>query len=224
MFKHRTMFLLTGVSMLALFACDRTTPATRSGAQATEPSNVTNTNAVVPADPLASVENRDKLKTYADEIKFPQPRTAQLITGFASEVRESPMGESIATIKTTIPVRELARDKTGNYFLVTYPDPANPSKNLAGWVYKDALENTDWAAAGANGAAGGAPSTPPTKLDCSKVKQGDEHLRTDHEFCGQPCTDDTACDKSAGERCDGHAFDVNEKTNTMTSVKYCVSG
>ena len=222
MLKHGTLLLLAGVTMLAVSACEHTTPATSSGAQTTEPSTATNTNAVVPADPLASVENRDKLKTYADEIRFPQPRTAQLITGFASEVRESPMGESIATIRTTIPVRELARDKTGNYFLVTYPDPANPSKNLAGWVYKDALENTDWAA-GANGAASGAPSTPPTKLDCSKSKLGAEHLRTDHDFCGQPCTDDTTCDKSAGQRCDGHAFDVNEKTNTMTSVKYCIA-
>jgi glucose/arabinose dehydrogenase len=221
MLKHATIALTASALVLVMSACQHTAPAASTTAQTNEPTKVTNTSATLPSDPLANVENRANVKTYPDETTFTPPRPAQLITGFGSEVRESPMGDTLATVETTEQVNEVARDKKGDYYLILYPDPANPSKKLAGWVYKDALENTSWAASGTSGAAATTPAT--TKLDCAKASPGQAHMRTDHDFCAKPCTSDSACDTKAGQRCDGHAFDVNDKTNKVTSAKYCVS-
>jgi hypothetical protein len=193
-------------------------PQAANNPAAPSPNTVTNTNATVAADPLANVENKDKVRQYPDEIRFSPARPAKLITGFSTAVRGEPSGESISTVETKENVSEVARDPKGNYYLIVYPDPKDESKQLAGWVYRSALENVAWSES--------VPSTTKiantmaSKLDCAK---GQAHVRTDRDFCAKTCKDDKGCDKDKGEICDGVAFEVNEKNGKTTNARYCIS-
>ena len=232
MLTRKTM-LLAGAVLLAAAACDTnrasnannnasaSQPSSQPGPELEQPAGgtaVTNTGAAVEVDPLASVENKDRVKRSPDEVKILPNRTAQLITGFAAAVRTSPSGDEVTTIEKTVNVTEVARNRAGDYYLVVYPDPKDPSKQLAGWVYKDALENTGWSTSDQT-SGGSLQNTMASKLDCS---HGEAHLRTDHDFCGKACKDDKSCEKKSGELCDGLAFDVHERTNKLTSTRYCI--
>ena len=73
-------------------------------------------------------------------------------------------------------------------------------------------------------------TTPPTgkalattagaKLACER---GQNHLRTDRDFCAKTCKDDKGCDKDKGEICDGLAFEVNDSNGKQTDSRYCIS-
>ncbi|HEY2516713.1 MAG TPA: hypothetical protein VGI39_37845, partial [Polyangiaceae bacterium] len=194
MLTRKTIMVALGVISAGAAACQNNTPGTSSTSQSTQapatannPSSaVTNTNAAVPADPLAQAENKDQVKQYPDEYHFTPSRSAKMITGFSTQVRSSPSGDAITTVETVDNVTEVARDAKGNYYLVLYPDPKDSSKQLAGWVYRSSLENTAWS-----------QTTPPTgkalaatagaKLACER---GQNHLRTDRDFCAKTCKDD----------------------------------
>jgi hypothetical protein len=232
MFMRKTTMLLAGAALVASAACDENRasnpnnsppipPAPQPSPELEQPSGgtpVTNTGATLEIDPLASAENRDRVKQYPDQVRIAPARTAQLITGFAAAVRVSPNGDETSTIETAQNVTEVARNRTGDYYLIVYSDPKSPSKELAGWVYKDALENTGWSTSD-NTSGGSLPNTMASKLDCA---HGEVHLRTDRDFCGKSCKDDGNCDKKGGEICDGLAFNVHERTNKTTSTRYCI--
>jgi len=232
MLTRKTIVVAFGVISAGAIACQNNTPGTTNNApspsppaapnpEATSVAPVTNTNAVAPADPLALAENKTDIKQYPDEYKFSPPRQAKMITGFSAEVRSAPSGDSISTVETAANVTEVARDAKGNYYLVLYPDTKDSSKQLAGWVYKDALENVAWSETVPTQTQGKALSnTMATKLDCST---GQAHLRTDRDFCGKTCKDDKGCDKAKGEICDGLAFEVRESTSKVSNARYCIS-
>jgi hypothetical protein len=202
------------------------TPATAAPQTApntqTPPSTVTNTNATVQRDPLAVAENRDQVRQYPDQHRLTPAIPAKMITGFSAEAREAPTGSSIATIESSENVTEVARDAKGNYYLVLYPDAKNPGKELAGWVYRDAIENVAWSQTRPeNGKALSAMTG--TKVDCAR---GQSHVRTDRDFCAKVCKDDKGCDKDKGEVCDGLAFELKEKAGKMEkagNARYCVA-
>jgi hypothetical protein len=217
MFKHTMIWAAAAIATTAM-GCDngttanpQSTPAT-TPAPAAPPATVTNTNAIEAVDPLALVANRADLTTDPNAIKIDPPKSAVLVTGVATTVRQSPRGSMIKVIETTSTVKEVERD--GNYFLVTFPDPKGSAQTFAGWVYRDSLvgEGPTVAAPGTARATG--------KLACAT---GESHLRTTQDFCGKTCADDHDCDSSKGQICDGIGFKINEKTDAHTDARYCIS-
>jgi len=232
---RNTMLLTATVLTLGAVACENKNPSSTGGPtpeapmtqqnNAAPPAPVTNTNASLAADPLANVENKDKVKEYPDQLRIMPPRQARLITGFAAAIREAPAGESISTIETTEDVTEVARSARGDYDLIVYPDPKDSTKQLAGWVHRSALENTAWSTQG-TASQGGSVSAATTNSAITKMAcaNGQAHLRTDRDFCAKSCKDDKGCDGASGELCDGLAFEVHEHTNKLSSARFCVSG
>ncbi len=238
--RSRTLTTTTFASLalaLGVVACDKTssdTDAVNRPAAPAPAGSATLTGATTTADPLANVENRASIKEYPDETKFNPPHDAQLITGFAVEARESPRGDVISSVEATQQVKEIARDSHGDYYLVLMNDPKDSSKQMAGWVYKDALENNFWAQDSAgngnnNGkaTAAGSPAKAKSietgnteKLSCSR---GQSHVRTSIDFCAKTCKDDSGCDKKAGEVCDGLGFEVHESSGKVSNTNYCLS-
>jgi hypothetical protein len=217
MLIHKSPILLAAVA-LALCAVGCEKEGENPSAPAPKPaSSAAVTGAEIPADPLANVENKGQVKRYPDETKITPSKQAQLIDGFSVDMRESPRGDVLTTTMVTQTVTEVARDARGDYYLVTYDDPKNAGKQLAGWVYKDALENTAWSTGAAGGPSGAARSA---KLACG---HGEAHLRTAKDFCAKTCKDDTNCDKRAGEICDGLGFLVPEGGGKVTNVNFCIS-
>ena len=216
---------------LGVVGCDKTENPPSPPTNTTTPaSQATITGAAVPIDPLANVENRAQVKEYADETKINPPKAAMAITGFSVQVRESPRGEMVTSTEVAQNVREIAKDAHGDYYLVVFDDPKNPGKQLAGWVYKDALENNGWAMDNRGATAGSSANAKASsdgvekstlKLSCA---HGESHLRTSSDFCAKTCKDDTGCDKKSGEICDGLGFEVHESTGKMTNSNYCISG
>jgi hypothetical protein len=234
---NRMTLLMAAAVTLGAVACDkssvdngssntspnRDTPTAGASEAPTDMATITGAN--VPSDPLANVENKANVKEYPDETKIRPPKEAQLITGFAVQVRESPRGDVIASTETSELVREVARDPRGDYYLVVFPDPRNHGEELAGWVYKDALENDSWAddanfgtGGSANAKTENAKST--VKLTCAR---GQSHVRTSIDFCAKVCKDDRECDKKTSEICDGLGFAVHERTGKLANANYCVS-
>jgi hypothetical protein len=224
----KTMWTAAVIALLPVVAigCDNNATGTTIPAPAAAPVAITNANVDKTAgvDPLANVVNRDRILPDPNATSIDPPRAATLVTGFSTMVRESPRGARIETVETTANVNEVSRD--GDYYLITYGDPRGSNKTFAGWVYKDALESGQWASQSAsqmnsktptltNGKPGAA-----LKLSCAG---GQSHVRTTRDFCAATCKDDTGCDAKTAQICDGLAFQVDEKTNATSSVRYCVS-
>jgi hypothetical protein len=249
MFIRKSM-LLAAVSALAIAACDNSknetktepNPGTTTTPPATQP--VTNTNATVntptatptpPAavDPIAAATNAANVKQYPSETKLPAPLPAKLISTTAA-VRISPQGgEQIQVVKHGMDVNVVAQDK--DYYLVLYPDPKEASKQMAGWVYKDALDLSGGALGakgekGEQGTAGsaanaktGATTKPAGALGASAkltCKTGEAHILTDRDFCATSCKDDKDCAKLGGV-CDGDGK-VVAASGATTNSRYCV--
>jgi len=218
MLIHKSTILLAAVAVaLCAVGCEKEGENPSAPAPKPASSAPTVTAAEIPVDPLANVENKAQVKQYPDETKITPSKQAQLIDGFTVDMRESPRGDVLTTTMVTQTVTEVARDTHGDYYLVTYADPKNAGKQLAGWVYKDALENTAWSTGATGGPSGTARSA---KLVCG---HGEAHLRTTKDFCAKTCKDDTNCDKRAGEICDGLGFLVPEGAGKVTNTNFCIS-
>lgn len=227
-----TMLLAAGAIALGAVACDKNasneptgTNTNSASTPATPPaSSATITGANMQQDPLASAENKARVKELPDETKISPPRQAQVLSGFTVEIRESPGGEAIATTTLGQPAREVARASGGDYYLVVLADPKDSSKQLAGWIYKDALENNAWAKETLTnpGAATGGGGTAKTTQEL-KCTHGEAHVRTSIDFCAKTCKDDSGCDKSAGEICDGVGREVHESDGKLSNISYCIS-
>jgi hypothetical protein len=186
---------------------------------------VTPTGATVPtaADPLMNAENRDQVTQYADMVRLP-PTPAKIVTGLSTTVRGWPLGKQVQVIQTGMTVNVIG--KHGDYDLVLYPDPKNESKQLAGWVYKDAIDAASWP--GIDAAAKqaeksqspqNAKTTSAPKLACTK---GEAQLRSAGDFCAHPCNKDEDCAQTRGGVCDGIAYTVKKDGSTSSSMsRYC---
>ena len=230
----RKMLISSGCAAtvaVALFACESnrsssTTSTPEPKTTAAPQTTVTNTNATVPTsgDVLANVSNRSRVTEPADEAKILPPKAVKIPAGFTVPLRSGPRGEWIGSLSTSANVSEVARDPTGSYFLVLYPDPDDSAKQLAGWVFKDAVENTTWSsqdtALGPQAPHAAASGGKEAKLACGK---GESHMKTDRDFCAKPCGDDAACAGSKSETCDGLAFEVRDGATRMQTARYCVS-
>jgi hypothetical protein len=214
---NRMTICTAALATLAAAGCDKPTDATpepKPNVTVTAPpapATVTNTGAVTASDPLAGVANRDQLTPDPKATTIDPPKSAVLITGLQTTVRQSPSGSRIKVLETTSPVKEIERD--GDYFLVTYNDPRSANHVLAGWVYRDSLVG--------EGSSTPAPGTPRKtgKLSCAN---GESHLQTTRDFCGKACDEDRDCDSAGGQICDGVAFKINEKSDQHTDTRYCI--
>jgi hypothetical protein len=232
-FKNKHVFtaetwvrLLVGAMAIGAVACnDSSSSASAPAPSPAGSATVTGANATI-VDALANVENKSQVKELADDVKMTPPKQAALITGFTIQVRESPGGDIVTTSEAVERVTEIAHDASNDYYLVVYADPKAPGKQLAGWVYKDALENNAWwgnnaeaLSGSANGAAKDGSGAGMTKLACAS---GESHLRTTKDFCAKVCKDDTGCDKRAGDICDGLGFQVQESSGKLSNATYCI--
>jgi hypothetical protein len=210
----------TVLALLSLAACQNdgaTADSRKPIAEAPEPPaaappNPNLTGATINVDPITRAANRDRVEQYPDEVRMNPPKEAQLISGFSAQVRKAPAGEAFSFVETKANVTEVARDKSGNHYLILYSDPKVQGKQLAGWVNKDALENTEWSSTAANNKA----------IDKMECRSGQKHVRTDADFCARTCMDDTGCDGKTGAVCDGLAFEV-AKDGKLSNTRYCTS-
>ena len=223
--------ILSGAAILALttFACNESRPTGSATSQESKTipapeTTVTNTNATIPSttDVLANVTNRAHVTEPADEVKIVPVKQAKVIPGFTLRLRSAPWGAWIGSLDTSSgTVTEVARDPRGDYYLVLYPSAEDPSRQLAGWAFKGAVENTSWTAQDTTLAANGKTSAgKEAALACGK---GETHMKTDHDSCAKACADDAACDASQGEVCDGLAFEERQGAAKMTAARFCVS-
>ena len=231
MLTRKTM-LLTGAVLLAAAACDTNRASNaNNNASASQPSPeleqpaggtaVTNTGAAVEVDPLASVEDKDRVKRSPDEVKILPNRPAQLITGFAAAVRTSPNGEETTTIEKAVNGdRGRAGNRAGDYLPGRLSGPGRGSRRRSSPAGSTRTRSKTPAGPRRTKTSGGSlQNTMASKLDCS---HGESHLRTSHDFCGKTCKDDGSCDKKNGALCDGLAFDVHERTNKLTTTRFCI--
>jgi hypothetical protein len=206
------------VPALSLLACNRDTQTSSVSPAPPPPEDPapmtpTLTGALVNVDPAAGAANHDKVRQFPEEVRLTPPKSVPLITGFETPVRDAPGGALIAHLDTNGNVLEVARDPTGDHYLVMYIDPHDDVRKLAGWVNKDAVENTMWSET-----AGAFDST--TRVECLA---GTKHLRTDHDFCARTCESDDGCDRGGAQVCDGLAFQIG-RGGDLASTRYCTPG
>ncbi len=186
------------LAALCVTACDRT-PSDKA-VPAQQP--VTNTNAMVNADPIAGAENAASVRQFPQQTRL-SPTPARLYAD--ATVRRAPLAsDDVTMLKSGAQVTEVATDR--DYYLVTFRELAS-GKDIAGWIYKDAL--TDY---------GGRPSPVQTSETCGVPEI---NVRTDREFCATPCVVDDDC-KKVGGICDGTGK-VTSTKGKLIDGRYCVA-
>jgi hypothetical protein len=199
----RTPLVLFAVGAFAVAGCDKLGATDGSSSAPSQP--VTNTNATVDTDPIAQAENAASVKQYAEELKL-APRATALATE-STPVRSRPQSrDKVAVLANGIGVTELAKEY--DYYLVLFSDPQDANKKLAGWVYKDAIENY-----------AGKAIAPAPGLSC---KEGEAHVLTDREFCATSCKDDDDCAEIGGV-CDGSGK-MASAMHALSEGHYCIVG
>jgi hypothetical protein len=104
------------VGVLALVACG----------PPKQPASVLADDSVVPT-------NKDDVQRYADETPINEK---QYIEWKAAPVRRgNPDGELVAILTRGNPVSKIAR--RGDFVLITFPNPADPSQRWEGWAHKN---------------------------------------------------------------------------------------
>jgi hypothetical protein len=88
------------------------------------------------ADDLVEPANKDDIQRYPDEFPINEK---QYVEWKAAPVRAAnPDGRLVAILTRGNPVAKVAR--RGDFFLVTFPDPDEPSKRWSGWVHKKVFD------------------------------------------------------------------------------------
>lgn len=237
----RKSMMLFACAAVAVAACenksDTSKTETNPGATTTPPEQpVTITNAPVntpapaataPANPIASASNATEVTQFPEETKI-TPVEAK-VTTIAATIRPAPQSsDKVQVVKQGLGVTEVAKDK--DYVLVLFNDPSDTSKQKAGWIHKDSLENyafeqdlsgksdKDKAALGTPAPAAAKAAPAAAKLTCNN---GEARLETDHAFCARTCKDDGDCKKLNGV-CDGNGK-VVDVSGKLQSSHYCVT-
>jgi len=227
-------FVLVACAALGLVACENKSdaPATTTP-PAEKPVTITNAPVVpkepvavvAPVNPIANASNASEVTQFPDQQKV-APSTAKILS-VAATVRPAPQSsDQVQVVKQGLEVTEVAADK--DYFLVLFNDPNDATKQKAGWVHKDAVQNYAFEASNKTGdktakeptAGPSAAKTAPAaaKLTCNT---GEVRLQTDKEFCGHQCKEDADCKKLSGV-CDGSGKMVNV-SGQLTPAHYCVT-
>jgi hypothetical protein len=233
----RKSMMLFACAALSVAACENKSDTSKQepnpGATTTPPDQpVTITNAPVtppaaapPANPIAKASNATEVTQFPEQMKLSP--TQATIMSTAATVRPAPQSsDKVQVVKQGLAVTEVAKDK--DYVLVLFNDPNDTSKEKAGWIHKDSLENyafeqnlkNDKAANNPSPITGQAAKVAPaaSKLTCNK---GEARLETDHAFCALTCKDDGDCKKLNGV-CDGNGkmVDISGK---LQAARYCVT-
>lgn len=125
---NRTAHLVFVMGLLPLLGCPKKSDAAADAAAEAAVA------VVVDAGPEAS--NEAKLTHYKDETAIDhQPATVK--TAKALALTAVPKGDTAFTLKSGDSVTQVSEHN--GYFLVLFPDPADGSKKLAGWVPKFAF-------------------------------------------------------------------------------------
>jgi len=232
----RNSLVLVACAALGLVACENKTDTRTEpnpGATTTPPAEkpVTITNAPVapkepavapvPVNPIANASNASEVTQFPEQQKV-APSQAKIVT-VAATVRPAPQSsDQVQVVKQGLEVTEVASDK--DYFLVLFNDPTDTTKQKAGWVHKDAVQNyaferQDKTANEAKAGPSAAKTAPAAaKLTCNA---GEVRLQTDKEFCAHQCKEDSDCKKLNGV-CDGSGKMVS-LSGQLTPAHYCVT-
>lgn len=197
------------VTVCTLAACDRNKPDDTFPAA---PKSVTNTSARVQTnpgtasiDPISVATNAGAVTRYDDESPMKATRS-KLVP--MTTARTRPLGkQAVAVMETACDATAVA--KKGDYFLAVFPDPKEPEKQLAGWIYKDGLDFVGAAAKIAE---------PPSIFTC---KAGDVYV-LDDGLCVKACAHDADC-ASVGGVCDGNGA-IATSAHAVGHAQYCVAG
>src|SRR5262249_40354254 len=110
-------------------------PVTITNAPMTPPAAKT---AEAPVNPIANATNATEVTQFPDQTKI-APAQAKITTQTAT-VRPAPQStDKVQVVKQGQEVTELAKDK--EYYLVLFNDSSDNTKQKAGWVHRDSLEN-----------------------------------------------------------------------------------
>lgn len=89
--------------------------------------------ASVLADDTVVPSNKDDVQRFPDETAINEK---QYVEWKAAPVRSNhPDGRLVAILTRGNPVSKVAR--RGDFFLITFPNPEDPSKRWSGWVHKN---------------------------------------------------------------------------------------
>ncbi len=131
--------------------------------------------ASVLADETVVPSNKDAVQHFSDEVPINE---RQYIEWKAAPVRANhPDGALVAILSRGNPVAKVAR--RGDFFLISFPNPADPSKRWSGWAHKNVFvpgtepfppvgnpqRCDDDASCGALAKCSGVASTGPSGLD-----------------------------------------------------------
>jgi hypothetical protein len=205
--RNRGSTILIATLVVAA-GCDRSSVEDNPAAGS---KSVTNTGANVNASPASSghpdivflTANAALVRRYADESSL-TPATNKLVP--STTARTMPFGDqTVATLEGGTDATVFA--KKGDYYLMTFPDPQEPTRQLAGWIYKDGL-----------GLYGGPSTTwmPPATFTC---KSGEVYVLADAE-CAKACVRDTDCSSLNGV-CDGNS-PVATDVRSISKARYCI--
>jgi hypothetical protein len=186
----------------AFMACNR------NSSKEEELRSVTNTNAVVPIGPasdISSASNASVIRRYGDESSV--TRKVSKLRDTPAVARTAPFSEEVVAVMTNgAEVTEVARE--GDWYLVLFNDPndVHSNKQMAGWIYKDAIL----------GPAADMTGTNPVNT----CQSGEVHVLADHS-CRMACARDSDCTTGGGV-CDGSG-QVQYGSTLVREGKYCVS-
>ena len=93
--------------------------------------------ASVLADDSTPPSNKNQIQHYPDEVPIQEH---QYVEWKAAPVRDAhPDGRLVAILTRGNPVAKVAR--RGDFFLITFPNPDDPSQRWSGWVNKKIFES-----------------------------------------------------------------------------------
>ena len=113
---------------------------TASTAAATTSAAAATTTATPTASASATAATKDGPANAADITRFPDEKKldekATLEWG-SSKIRKKPQGDQVAVLLKGTKVTKIAEHE--GFFLITFADPKDSSRQLEGWVYKDSF-------------------------------------------------------------------------------------
>jgi Cys-rich repeat protein len=122
----------TSASAAPIASAPATTASAASTASAIATSTATTAASSAPVN--AAPSNAADVTRFPDEKKLSEKATLEWSS---SKVRKKPQGDQVAALAKGTSVTKIAEHQ--GFFLITFADPKDATKQLEGWVYKDAF-------------------------------------------------------------------------------------
>ena len=118
----------------ASVAATTTAPPTTSSAAPTTTTATTASAAASATTGTSGPANAADITRFPDEKKLDEQATLEWSS---SKIRKKPQGDQVAVLLKGTKVTKIAEHQ--GFFLITFADPKDASKQLEGWVYKDSF-------------------------------------------------------------------------------------